>query len=172
MGFNPRLAPYSVTKEVNYQTNTDTDTFALDHFLLRMPFAGQLLGAYAALGQGGGPVVADTTTALWEVSIWKNSVDNTTATYATGDRAAKRTGAVNQTGAIAWAANTVYALTNQTGVRRSFDAGDKLYLRTAFTAAVTHGTIFGFPQEKLEIQMDYVIGQETGSTPSAATGPA
>lgn len=172
MGFNPRLAPYSVTKEVNYQTNTDVATFELDHFLMKMPFAGQLLGAYTALAQGAAPVAVDTTTALYEVSIWKNSADNTTATYATGDRAAKRTGAVNQTGAIAWASNTVYALTNQTATRRNFDAGDKLYLRTAFTAAVNHGTAFGFPQEKLEIQMDYVIGQEADVTPSAGTGPA
>ena len=80
MGFNARLAPYTVVSEVSFQTNTDTDTFELDHFVFRFPFAGQLVGAYAALGQGGYAIAADTTTCLNEVSLWKCSADNTTAT--------------------------------------------------------------------------------------------
>jgi len=161
MGFNARLAPYTVTREVNFQTNTDTDTFQKDHFIFRFPFAGQLIGAYAALGQGGDPVAADTTTCLWEVSLWKNSADNTTATYDTADRAAKRTGAVNATGGILWASNTVYSLTNETAARRKFAAGDKMFLRTAFTGATTHVTTqFALAQEKLEVQADYIIGHE------------
>ncbi len=161
MGFNARLAPYSVVSEVMFQTNTNTDTFQRDHFIFRFPFAGQLIGAYAALGQGASAQAADDkTTNLYEVSLWKNSADNTTATYDTADRAAKRTGAVNATGGILWANNTVYALTNQTAARRKFDAGDKMYLRTGFTAAVAHGTTFQYPQEQLEIQADYIIGEE------------
>ena len=160
MGFNARLAPYTVVSEVSFQTNTDTDTFELDHFVFRFPFAGQLVGAYAALGQGGYAIAADTTTCLNEVSLWKCSADNTTATYDTADRAAKRTGAVNATGGILWASNTVYALTNQTATRRKFAAGDKMFLRTSFTAAVAHGTAMGFPQNKMEIQADYIIGHE------------
>jgi len=161
MGFNARLAPYTVTKEVHYQTNTDTDTFQLDHFLFRFPFAGQLVGAYAALGQGAAPKVADTTTCLWEVSLWKEGVNTAAAVYDTANRAAKRTGERDATGGILWAANTVYTLTNQTAALRKFNAGDKMYLRTGFTADVTASTIgLSLAQEKLEIQMDYIIGYE------------
>jgi len=163
MGFNARLAPYSVTKEVHFQTNTDTDTFQLDHFIFRFPFAGQLIGAYCALGQGAAYPAGDSkTTNLWEVSLWKNSADNTTATYATDDRAAKRTGeAANTTGSLVWALNTVYTLTNQSSTLRKFAAGDKMYLRTAFTAGVTHATIgLSLAQQKMEIQADYIIGYE------------
>jgi hypothetical protein len=175
MGFNPALAPYTVIKEVNYQTNTDTDTFSKDHFLFRFPFAGQLINSYAALGQGAAVQAGDDkTTNLWEVSIWKNSVDNTTATYATGDRAAARTGEpANTTGALIWGANRVYALTNKSTARRRFAAGDKMFLRTSFTAATTHNiTQFALQQEKLEVQMDYIIGYDSGATPGAGTGPA
>ena len=176
MGFNPRLAPYTVNKEVGYQTNTDTDTFSKDHFLFRFPFAGQLISAYAALGPNATVLPGDDkTTNLWEVSIWKNSVDNTTATFATADRAALRTGeAANTTGALAWATNTVYTLTNKSGARRRFNAGDKLYLRTSYTAATSHGSLTAMAvlQERLGVQMDYIIGQETGAVASAGTGPA
>ncbi len=163
MGFNARLAPYSVVKEVNFQTNTNTDTFTRDHFIFRFPYAGQLIGAYAALGQGASAQAADDkTTNLYEVSLWKNSADNTTATYATDDRAAKRTGeAANTTGSLTWTAGAVYTLTNQTAALRTFAAGDKMFLRTGFTAATTHNTTqFGLQQEKLEIQADYIIGYE------------
>jgi hypothetical protein len=161
MGFNARLAPYSVAKEVHFQTNTNTDTFERDHFIFRFPFAGQLIGAYAALGMSAEVVDADTTTCLYEVSLWKNSADNTTATYDTADRAAKRTGEVNATGGILWASNTTYALTNLTAARRKFAAGDKMFLRTGFTANTQHvGSDNELQGERLEIQADYIIGHE------------
>lgn len=171
MGFNPRLSPYSIQKEVNYGPNTGTDTFQRDHFLFEFPFAGEMLAAYAVLGPGAAVQAGDDkTTNLWEVSVWKNSADNTTATYATGDRAAKRTGeAANTTGALAWAANTVYQLTNAASSLRRFSAGDKLYLRTAFTQATNHPFVNG---STLHAQVDYIIGYEDGAVPTIASEPS
>jgi len=163
MGFNARLAPFSVVNEVNYQTGTQNAAFTLDHFLFRFPFAGQLIGAYAHLGQGASTQDEDDkTTNLYEVSLWKNSADNTTATYATADRAAKRTGEPATTaGSLTWALNTVYTLSNLTAARRKFGAGDKMYLRTSFNAATDHAKKgLSMAQELLEIQMDYIIGYE------------
>jgi hypothetical protein len=163
MGFNARLTPYTVTKEVNFHTNTDTDTFDVDHFVFRFPFAGQLVGAYACLGQGAAALAGDDkTTNLYEVSLWKEGEATDAGVYATGARAAKRTGELaNTTGALIWALNRVYALTNLTAARRKFAAGDKMYLRTGYTAATSHNTTtFAFQQEKIEIQADYIIGYE------------
>lgn len=159
MGFNARLAPYTVQRRVIYHPDTGTDTHSLDSFFFRLPFAGQLIGAYACLAADAAAQAGDDkTTNLWEVSIWKNSADNTTATYDTADRAAARTGeAANTTGSLAWAANTVYTLTNKSATRRKFDAGDKLYLRTSFTGKTDHPFA---PPQMLDAQMDYIIGYE------------
>ena len=172
MGFNPRLAPYTVHRSALYHPATGTDTYQLDHFLFKFPYAGQLISAYANLDPNATVQAGDDkTTNLWEVSIWKNSVDNTTATYATADRAAARTGeAANTTGALVWNANTVYTLTNKSTARRRFNLGDKLYLLTNFTAATNHPFVTG--TSKVDVQMDYIIGYDEGATPAAGTGPA
>jgi len=163
MGFNARLAPYSIVNEVNFQTNTDTDTFQKDHFMFRFPFAGQLIGAYAALSPSATAIPGDDkTTNLWEVSLWKEGVDTAAGVYATGARAAKRTGeAANTTGALIWGLGRVYTLTNQTAAKRTFAAGDKMYLRTSYTANTEHhAALPGMVGEMLEVQADYIIGYE------------
>lgn len=159
-GFNPRLAPFTVQQRVVYHPDTDNNTHDHDAFFYRFPYAGQLIGAYACLAQDAASQAGDDkTTNLFEVSIWKNSADNTTGTYATADRAAARTGeAANTTGALIWLSNRVYTLTNKTATRRKFDAGDKLFLRTRMKANTDHPFA---PPQMIDVQMDYIIGHES-----------
>ncbi len=141
MGFNPRLAPYTVTYNQDVVFEVTNATVDMDWF--RFPFAGQLLAAYAATS---GNIATDTTTALTTVAIGK-SLQGTGA-YAA---AASRVVTAAATGST-WDNTTQYTLTNSsTASELKFAAGDWAMLRRIFIHST--GTVKG-----LSVQMDYVIG--------------
>jgi len=165
MGFNPRLAPYSIEKSVQVRVNSAAAGDGQEHPIFKFPFAGQMVGAFANVRRISptgvavdAAIAADTTTAIPQVSLWKHATDDTTATYATGLRAAKRTGVA---GVIAWDLPTTtairgfYTLTNQTAARRKFGAGDAVLVHVDVTGATDAHRAF-----QVDLQMDYIIGHE------------
>jgi hypothetical protein len=163
MGFNPRLAPYSIQMNCPMTKLVASGPHDMDTFLHQAAFAGQVLGAYACLGPLIESAVAagDTTTWLSVVAVWKEGEATTTGVYATGQMCAGRetgeAGADNTGGA--WALNQPYTLTNEVVSRRNFDAGDKLYLRTRYQHDVS--SMNASVQEDITIQVDYIYGLET-----------
>jgi len=170
MGFNPRLAPFTITKQIQVR-ETSNDASVSQHFpIFVFPFAGQLVGARANIRkvQAAGTAVdagqaATTNTGVDEISIWKHATDDTTATYATGLRAAARTGAQDTStgGGLHWkiagtsSAPGLYALTNKSAARRKFSAGDTAMMHISPYAATNSHRV-----HVVDIQMDYIIGHE------------
>lgn len=143
MGFNPRLAPYSLTFNRDNVFEVASTTIDMDWF--RFPFAGQLLAAYAATS---GNIATDATTALTTLAIGK-SVGGTTS-YAAASSRVVTAAATGST----WDNTTQYTLTNSTTVSETkFAAGDWAMVRRVFvhSSAGVRG---------LSLQMDYVIGYE------------
>lgn len=182
MGFNPRLAPYSITGSIRHQFTSKDAAAAMNKDIFQWPFAGEIVNAYAnitllgAAGAADGAPVATTATGIGDISIWKVADADTTATYATGLRAVKRTGAANSvaSGGLAWlqtetsASPGLYTLTNQTVTRRQFAAGDRAILRVAPRAATN-----GVHNYEVRYQMNYVIGHEGASpNPTIAAEPS
>lgn len=172
MGFNPRIAPYSINRVIPIQPTSAVAAAGLHHFpIFKFPFAGQLVGAYANIrkinvtGAGADASVAATTaTGINQVSLWKHATDDTTATYATSLRSAARTGDKNSEagGGIAWAlpANTattrgLYTLTNKSAARRKYNAGD-----VCFMCVAPYGLTNANRPYEVTIQADYIIGEE------------
>ena len=143
MGFNPRLAPYSVT----YQTNPFAKASAtrdIDWF--RFPFAGQLLSAYASVDTN---IATDATTAITTLSIGKSLAG--TGAYAA---VASRVVTAGADGASTYDNTTQYTLSvTSTGATKKFAAGDWAMLRLIHVHS--SGAYRG-----LTVQMDYVIGHE------------
>ncbi len=141
MGFNPRLAPYSLTFNQSNVFEVTDATVDMDWF--RFPFAGELLAAYAATS---GNIETDAATALTTVAIGK-SVGGTGG-YAA---AASRVNTAGSTGST-WDNTTQYTLTNSsTASELKFAQGDWAMIRRVFVHS--SGGVRG-----LNIQMDYVIG--------------
>lgn len=145
MGFNPRLAPYSIAGEF-----FDVDPAAdKEYQWFRFPVAGQFVGA-----SGASDVAVATAT-------------NTVAAYITA-----YTGGTTLAGTCAsfaagstWAADVIRTATKTAfGSTHIFAAGDTLGLKYDETTSglLTDATF----------QIDYVLGYEQGPTPTAATGPA
>lgn len=154
MGFNPRLAPYSVTYQIN-AFDVASATVDIDWF--RFPFAGEILAAYAAVGTN---IPTDTTTALTTLAIGKSAAG--TGAYAA---ASSRVVTAGSNGASTWDNTTQYTLTNGDTAAVQFDAGDWAMIRRVFVH--TSGVV-----RQTSVQMDYVIGHENGTTPSLGSGPA
>lgn len=171
MGFNARLAPYTILKQHTFIASSKMASTTQYQPLFRFPFAGQLVGAYANVTK----VYADAATKdaamdaatnanITEVSILKHATDDTTLTYATGLRAAILTGAndsvtgggVDYTWPTTSGGTGLKALTNKTLLRRSFGAGDQALLKLTPTYAATNAHYVW----RVDVQMDYVIGQE------------
>ena len=155
MGFNPRLAPYSLTYQQSIYLNT-TGTDDIDWF--RFPFAGELLAAYGSVQSN---IATDATTALTTVAVGKSA--GGTGAYAA---ASSRVVTANSDGASTWDNTTQYTLANNATVANvQFAAGDWAMIRliNANTAAGAN---------LINIQMDYVLGHESGTTVNAGTGPA
>lgn len=184
MGFNPRLHPYTVTKEVNLHVTSKDAAAAHNMPVFRFPFAGELVGAAANIMYSPGAgvhfieVEATTATGVESISLWKHATDDTTATYATGLRALQRTGTQDTStgGGLNWRAPTTSGAVglipfsdNNTanGARRRFNAGDNVLLYVK-----PYGATDAHRDWRIELQMDYIIGHEDGTVPSAATGPA
>lgn len=156
MGFNPRLAPYSITLTQDNVFEVASATVDIDWF--RFPFAGEILAAYAAVSTN---IATDTTTALTTVAIAK-SLAGTGAYQVAASRVVTAGGA----GASTWDNTTQYTLTNNTVLASvQFAAGDWVMVRRVMVH--TSGALRG-----LALQMDYVLGYESGTTVNAGTGPA
>ncbi len=143
MGFNPRLAPYSLTFNRDNVFEVASTTIDIDWF--RFPFAGQLLAAYAATNAN---IATDTATALTTLAIGK-SAGGTTSYAAASSRVVIANGAGSD-----WDNTTQYTLTNSSTVSElRFAAGDWAMVRRVFihSSAGVRG---------LSLQMDYVIGYE------------
>ena len=170
MGFNPRLAPYSITKSIMVQASSKMAATQQNFPIFRFPFAGQLVGAYANVALSypdaatkDAAIDAATNANVGHVSIWKHAAADTTATYATSLRAAIRTGANDTStgGGINWLWPTtsgidgLYSLTNKSAARRCFAAGDNALLCFVPSYATNAHHVF-----RVDLQMDYIIGQE------------
>lgn len=170
MGFNARLAPFTIATTVEVRA-TSKDAAASQHYpVFRFPFAGQLVGAYANVRKVtlagtamDAAVEATTATGVQEISLWKHATDDTTATYATALRAALRTGNKDTStgGGINWrlpttsGVNGLYALTNKSAARRKFGAGDVMLMHIA-----PYGVTDAHRAYNIELQADYIIGYE------------
>ena len=140
MGFNARLAPYTVTFQTNALAEA-TGTHDIDWF--RFPFAGELLAAYAATSEN---IATDTTTAITTLAVGKSLAG--TGAYAAASSRVNTAGATGST----YDNTTQYTLTNSTTIAEvRFAAGDWAMLR--IINAHTSGGV-----RPLNVQMDYVIG--------------
>ena len=146
MGFFPRLAPYSFTFKVEADPAAD-----VTQFMFRFPTAGQFVNAYAA-----NDAAIATATNTVAVFLEKRSaaatpvVQGTLASFAAG---------------ATWAADVPRTATKTAfGSTALFAAGESVYFKYDETST---GLL-----TRAVFQVDYVLGYETGSTPSAATPPS
>lgn len=183
MGFNPRLALYSVRSDLRLHFETATDTNSLHREFFRFPQAGEIIGAEANLdrhliGAVNAGVEATTGTGVDELSLWKFATDDTTATYATSLRSYQRTGAQNSStgGGLNWHLSGtsgdpgLYTFSNNNtsaSARNRYNAGDVVMLHARNYGATDTSRIFEF-----HVQMDYMIGYEDGAVPTIAAEPA
>lgn len=170
MGFNPRLAPYSLTKQLCFIASSKMAATTQYQPLFRFPYQGQLIGAYANVTQTyadaatkDAAIDAATGANITEVSILKHATDDTTLTYATGLRAAILTGANDSvTGGgvdYTWPTTTtgvgMKALTNKTATRRTFGPGDQAIVKLTPNYATSAHYVW-----RVDLQLDYIIGTE------------
>lgn len=146
MGFNPRLAPYTINHVWTHDPAAD-EVFSL----FRFPVAGKVLDAYAT-----NTAAIATATNTLHMYLCKYSSDATPTNQGTlGSWAAGST----------WAVDVPRQMTMTAfGSTALFTAGQWVRLHYDETTTGTW-TEMGF-------QFDYVLGYETGATPTAGTGPA
>lgn len=146
MGFNPRLAPYTLTEVFGHDPAAD-EVFSI----FRFPVAGEVLDAYAT--NTAAIATATNTLALFLVKFSSAAtpvVQGTLGSWAAGST---------------WAADVPRQMTKTTfGSTALFTAGEWVRLSYDETSTGTW-TELGF-------QMDYVLGYSTGVTPAAATPPS
>ncbi len=175
MGFNPRISPYSITKNLQIRETSGKRATSQYFDIFRFPFAGQIIAAHAnvrrvlpAASTADAVVEATANTGVDEISLWKHATDDTTATYATGLRSCIRTGAqatstadgINWRGRTATTAvsgeDSLYTLTNKSATRRKYNAGDRVLMHFSAYSAATAAHVM----HVVELQMDYIIGEE------------
>ena len=147
MGFNPRLAPYSIVTEV-----FDADPAAdKEYEVLRFPSQGKFINAYIT---NDAAVATATNTVAVYITKYSSAatplVQGTLASFAAGSTWAAdvpRTGTKTAFGSTALFASGEH-------IRLKYDESTTGLLTDAF------------------VQLDYVLGYDTGETPSAASGPA
>ena len=183
MGFNPRLAPYTICRDFRLHFETATDTNSLQRAIFKFPVAGQVIAARANvdrhfIGLVNTAVEASTATGIDEISIWKHATADTTATFATALRSLQRTGNQDSStgGGINWrlpgttAEPSLYTFADNntaSGARREYLAGDVVMMHVRNYGGTDTSRIF-----EVHLQVDYVLGLESGTTPAAGTGPA
>ena len=147
MGFNPRLAPYSIVTEV-----FDADPAANKIYeVFRFPTQGKFLNAFIT---NDAAVATVTNTVAVYIAKYSSAatpvVQGTLASFAAGSTWAAdvpRTGTVTSFGSTALFASGEH-------INVSYDEVTTGLLTDAF------------------LQLDYVLGYDTGVTPTAGTGPA
>lgn len=147
MGFNPRLAPYSLTHVFEGTTPGADEIFQL----YRFPTEGQFLNAYATNTEA---IATATNTLALYVTKYSSAatpvLQGTLASFAAG---------------ATWAADVPRTGTKTAfGSTALFAVGEHLKLSYDETSTGTW-TEMGF-------QVDFQLGYETGVTPTAATEPA
>lgn len=172
MGFNPRLAPYTVYRDLRLHFETATDTNSLHRPVFKFPVAGQLVSAHANvdrhfIGLVNAGVEATTGTGIDEISLWKHATADTTATYATGLRSLQRTGAQDSStgGGLNWrlpgttGEKSMYAFSDNNtaaAARKKYLAGDVVMVHCRNYGATDTSRIF-----EVHLQVDYVLGHES-----------
>ena len=146
MGFNPRLAPYSQSYVFAHDPGGD-EIFTL----LRFPTEGKVLDAYA------------TNTAAIATAT------NTLALYLTKYSSAATP--VLQGTLGSWAAGSTWAVDVPRQVTMTSVGSTALFASGEWARLSYDETTTGTWTE-LGLQVDYVLGYDTGETPTAATGPA
>lgn len=188
MGFNPRLHPYTVSKSITIHV-TSKDAGAIHHVpVFKFPFAGQLVGASANImytfadGDHAIGIEATTNTGVESIALWKFAAADTTATFATGLRSLQRTGTQDTStgGGLNWRA-AVHG-PNASGARgfiafsdnNTASAARKQYLQNDEVMLLfdPYGVTNAHRTFRVDLQMDYIIGHETGAVAAAGTGPA
>lgn len=146
MGFNPRLAPYTINHVWTHDPGAD-EVFSL----LRFPVAGQVIGAYAT---NTAAIATATNTLALQLAKYSSAatpvVQGTLGSWAAGST---------------WAVDVPRAMTKTAfGSTALFAAGE--WLRLVYDEATT-GT-----WTEMGFQVDYVLGYETAGGTTAGTGPA
>jgi len=187
MGFNPRLAPYTVSKTIEVRATSKDAATSQQFTLYRFPFAGQLVGAYANIRRvtlagsaADAAIEATTNTGVKELSIWRVDATDTTATYTDALWAASRhaentAGAITEDsstgGGINWHLPTTARTTaeiaagNTNGIYAMENSSASLRKFGAGDLAMMHIDPYGATDAhrawNVEIQMDYIIGHES-----------
>ena len=147
MGFNPRLAPYSHTHLFEGTTPGANEIFTI----FRFPTQGKVLDAWATDTAG---IAATTNT----VALHLLKASSATLPVMQGTLGSWAAGTM-------WVADTPRQMTmTSLGSTALFAAGE--WVTLSYVEATT-GT-----WTEMGFQMDYVLGYDTGSAPTAATGPA
>ena len=147
MGFNPRLAPYSIVTEI-FDADPAADKI---YQILRFPTQGKFLAAY---------ITNDVAVA---------TVTNTVAAYMTKYSSAATP--VLQGTLASFAANATWAADiPKVGTKTAFGStalfASGEHIRLSYDEVTTGLLTDAF------LQLDYVLGYDTGETPTAGTGPA
>jgi hypothetical protein len=146
MGFNPRLAPYTLNHVWTHDPAAD-EVFSL----FRFPVAGQVLDAYAT---NTAAIATATNTLAIRLSKFSSAatpvVQGTLGSWAAGST---------------WAVDVPRQMTKTSfGSTALFAAGEWLRLEYDETSTGTW--------TEMGMQVDYVLGYETAGAPTAGTGPA
>lgn len=144
MGFNPRLAPYSV--HYFHESDAAADVAVA---MFRFPTQGKFLNAYA-VNDAAVATATNTVAVFIEKRSTAAAVQGTLASFAAGST---------------WGADTPRTGTKTSfGSTALFAAGEYIFYKYDETST-------GLLTRAL-IQVDYVLGYDTGETPSAASGPS
>ena len=149
MGFNPRLAPRTLTQIFAHDPTAD-EVFTL----YRFPVAGQVLGAYAT-----------NTAAIQASGSGTNNLALYLAKYSNASTPLVQGTLGSWSAAATWAVDIPRAITfTSFGSTALFSAGE--WLRLAYDE-----TDLGTWTE-LGFQVDYMHGHENGVTPTITAGPS
>ena len=146
MGFNPRLAPHTLSFVFTHDPAAD-ESFTVFKF----PTAGQVISAYAT---NSAPIATATNTLALRLvknsTAAANTIQGTLGSWAAGST---------------WATDTTRAMTlTAFGSTALFAAGEKVTLEYDETST-------GIWTE-MGVQFDYVLGYENGVAPAIASGPS
>lgn len=152
MSFNERVTPR--TADVNFAASVATNASTIMPGLV-FPAAGQVVGAYI-LNSGTAAITSGTTIgSAVTISLYKNA-----------SNAGSVVASFNGSGTtVATQATQALTLTTTTTLLR-FNAGDTIL------GEYTGGAANNASNAGAKVVIHYILGQETGATPSAGTGPA
>lgn len=144
MGFNPRLAPYSVATEI-FDADPAADKI---YKVLRFPTQGKFLNAF--ITNDAAVATATNTVAAFITKYSGTTLQGTLASFAAGST---------------WAADVT-----RTGTKTAF--GSTALFASGESIAISYDeTTTGLLTDAF-LQLDYVLGYDTGETPTAATPPS